>query len=120
MNVTQSPCFVKRTLKHAACMLSLLSHLQLFATLVAHQFPLSMGFSRQEYWSGLQFPSLEDLPNTGIEIGSPALQADSLPTEATREARIESLPVYNPGPLADQGARPTLYETIRVIHSKLS
>ena len=47
---------------------------------VAHQAPLSMGFSRQEYWSGLPFPSPGDLPNPGIEPKSPALQADSLPT----------------------------------------
>ena len=40
-----------------------------------------MGFSRQEYWSGLPFPSPEDLPNPGIEPGSPALQADALPSE---------------------------------------
>ena len=40
-----------------------------------------MGFSRQEYWSGLPFPSPGDLPNPGIKPGSPALQADSLPTE---------------------------------------
>ena len=45
---------------------------------VAHQAPLSMGFSRQEYWSGLPFPSPEDLPHPGIEPGSPALQADTL------------------------------------------
>ena len=45
---------------------------------VAHQAPLSMGFSRQEYWSGLPFPSPGDLPNPGIKPGSPALQADSL------------------------------------------
>ena len=43
--------------------------------------PLSMGFSRQEYWSGLPFPSPRDLPNPGIRPGSPALQTDSLPTE---------------------------------------
>ena len=48
---------------------------------VAHQAPLSMGFSRQEYWSGLPFPSPGDLPNPEIEPGSPASQADSLPTE---------------------------------------
>ena len=40
-----------------------------------------MGFSRQEYWSGLPFPSLGDLPNPEIKLGSPTLQADSLPTE---------------------------------------
>ena len=45
---------------------------------VAHQAPLSMGFSRQEYWSGLPFPSPMDLPNPGIEPRSPTLQADSL------------------------------------------
>ena len=44
---------------------------------VACQAPLSMGFSRQEYWSELPFPSPEDLPDPGIELGSPALQADS-------------------------------------------
>ena len=48
---------------------------------VAHQAPLSMGFSRQESWSGFPFPSPVDLPNPGIEPRSPALQADSLPTE---------------------------------------
>ena len=45
------------------------------------QAPLSMGFSRQECWSGLPFPSPGDLPNPGIEPGSPALQADALPSE---------------------------------------
>ena len=48
---------------------------------VAHQPPLSMGFSRQEYSSGLPFPSPEDLPNPGIEPRTPALQVDSLPAE---------------------------------------
>ena len=47
---------------------------------VAHQVPLSMGFSRQEYWSGLPFPSPRDLPHPGTEPGSPALQVDSLPS----------------------------------------
>ena len=46
---------------------------------VARQAPLSMGFSRQEYWSGLPFPSPGALPNPGIEPGSPALYMDSLP-----------------------------------------
>ena len=49
--------------------------------ILACQAPLSMGFSRQESWSRLPFPSPEDLPNPGIEPGSPVLQADSLPTE---------------------------------------
>ena len=48
---------------------------------VAHQAPLSMGFSRQEYWSGLAFPSPVYLPNPGVKPMSPALQADSLPSE---------------------------------------
>ena len=48
---------------------------------VACQAPLSMRFSRQEYWSGLPFPSPRDLPDPGIKPGSPALQADSFPTE---------------------------------------
>ena len=48
---------------------------------VAHQASLSIGFSREEYWSGLPFPSPGDLPDPGIEPGSLALQADSLPTE---------------------------------------
>ena len=48
---------------------------------VASQAPLSMGFSRQEYWSGLLFPSPMNLPDPGIKPGSPALQADSLPTK---------------------------------------
>ena len=45
---------------------------------VAHQVPPSMGFSRQEYWSGLPFPSPGDLPNPGIKPRSPTLQADAL------------------------------------------
>ena len=48
---------------------------------VVHQAPLSVGFSRQEHWSGSLFPSPGDLPDPGIEPGSPALQADSLPSE---------------------------------------
>ena len=48
---------------------------------IAQKTPLSMGFSRQEYWSGLPFPSPGDLPDPGIEPGSPVLQADSLLSE---------------------------------------
>ena len=57
-----------------------LSHVRLFATpwTVAHQAPPSMGFSRQENWSGLPFPSPVDLPDSGIEPMSPTLQADAL------------------------------------------
>ena len=65
------------------CVLSCFSHVRLFATLwtVAHQAPLSMGFSRQEYWSGLPLLSPGDLPDPGVEPGSPALQAHSLASE---------------------------------------
>ena len=61
-------------------MLSHLSRVQLFVTpwTVAHQAPLSKGFSRQEHWSGLPFPPPGDLPDPGIEPESPALQVDSL------------------------------------------
>ena len=48
---------------------------------VAHQAPQSVGFSRQEYWNGLPFPSSGDLPNPGIKPEPPALQADSLLSE---------------------------------------
>ena len=56
------------------------NRVQLSVTLwtVAHQAPLSMGFSGQEYWSGLPCPPPGDLPNPGIEPRSPALQADFL------------------------------------------
>ena len=61
----------------------LLSRVRLFVTpwTIARQAPLSMGFSGQEYWSGLPFPSPGDLPDPGIEPGSPALQADALSSE---------------------------------------
>ena len=63
-----------------------LSRVRLFVTLwtVAHQASPSMGFSRQEYWSGLPFPSPGDLPNPRIEPGSPALQADALTSEPAK------------------------------------
>ena len=67
---------VKVKLKSFSCV-------QLFATpwTVAYQAPLSMGFSRQECWSGLPFPSPGDLPDPEIEPGSPSLQADTLLSE---------------------------------------
>ena len=60
-----------------------LSRARLFATpwTVAYQAPLSMRFSRQEYWSGLPFPSPGDLPDPRIEPGSPALESDALTSE---------------------------------------
>ena len=80
---------VNLTFLHAFCRKKVkvksLSCVQLFATPwnVAHQAPPSMGFSRQEYWSGLPFPSPGDLPDPGIEPRSPALQADALTSEPT-------------------------------------
>ena len=70
-----------------------LSHVRLFATLwtVAHQAPPSMGFSRQEHWSGLPFPSPGDLPDPGIEHRSPALQADALTSEPPGKPQEEDM-----------------------------
>ena len=61
----------------------MLSRVRLFATswTVVSQAPPSMDFSRQEYWSGLPFPSPGDLPDPEVEPRSPALWADSLPSE---------------------------------------
>ena len=68
----------------------LLSRVRLFATpwTVARQAPLSMGFSRQDYWSGLPFPTPGDLPDPGIESGSPTLQADSLLSEPQEKPHV--------------------------------
>ena len=76
-----------------------LSHVWLFATpwTVAHQAPLSMGFSRQEYWSGLPLPSPGDLPPPGIEPESPALQADALLSEPPGKPTDE-MKYYKPRP----------------------
>ena len=81
------------TLKHICALITLnhfyhhskvrsLSCVWLFVTpwTIAYQAPLSMGFSRQEYWSGLPVPSLGGLPDPGIKPGSPALQTDALPS----------------------------------------
>ena len=67
-----------------------LTCVRLFATpwTVAYQAPLSMGFSRQEHWSGLPFPSPGDLPDPGIEPGSPALQADALLSETPGKPQL--------------------------------
>ena len=68
-----------------------LSRVRLFATqwTVAHQGPPSMGFSRQGYWSGLPFPFPGDLLDPGIEPRSPALQADTLPSEPQEVTEVE-------------------------------
>ena len=78
-----SPTHFKQILsnnRHLHCCAKSLGRVWLFATpwTVASQAPLSMKFSRQEYWSGVPFPPPGDLPNPGMEPGSPALQADSL------------------------------------------
>ena len=79
-------------------MLSHLSRFQLLATLwtgspAVHGIPLSMGVSRQEYWSGLPFPSPGDLPKPGIEPRSPTLQADTLPSELPGKPDLVHTPV---------------------------
>ena len=78
---------------------AVLSHVQLFATpwTVAHQAPLSTGFSRQEYWSGLPFPSPGDLPDPGIQptsLASPALVGGFCTTEPPAHKSIHSLQEY--------------------------
>ena len=69
-----------------------LSCVRLFATpwTVAYQASPSMGFSRQEYWSGLPFPSPGGLPDPGIKPGSPALQADTLTSEPPGKSRLRN------------------------------
>ena len=74
-----------------------LSRVQLFVTpwSVAYQAPPSMGFSRQEYWSGLSFPSPGDVPNPGSEPRSPSLQADALPPEPSgRHVLLHIIKLY--------------------------
>ena len=81
----------------------LLSHVQLFATLwtLARQAPLSMGFSRQEHWSGLPFPSPRDLPNPGIESQPPELQADALSSEPPGKLESASITLNDKRDFAD-------------------
>ena len=85
------------------------SHVWLFATLwsVAHQAPPSMGFSRQEYWTGLPFPSPGDLPNPGIEPRSPALQGDALTSELPGKKFLSFPPPWEiPDPYLLKSPRP--------------
>ena len=79
-------CHINTTTKSVtfiSLLCQLLSSAQVFGTPlnIAYQTPLSMGFSRQEYWSVLRFPSPGDCPDPGIKLGSPALQVDSLLAE---------------------------------------
>ena len=80
---------ILKRLLHICCLVSKLCP-TFFATpwTVAVQFPLSVEFSRQEYWSGLPFPFAEDLPHPKIEPRSPTLQADSLPSELPEKEGI--------------------------------
>ena len=77
-----------------------LSHVQLFVTpgTVAYQAPPSMGFSMQEYWTGLPFPSPGYLPNPGIEPRSPTLQADALTSKPPGNPNSHSYPNPNLNP----------------------
>ena len=88
LSTIQITCFViKVSVKamdtHRESEAKSLSRVQLFATpwTVGHQAPPSMGFPRQEYWNGVPFPSPGDIPDPGIEPGSPTLQADALTSE---------------------------------------
>ena len=87
------------------------------ATEVAHQALLSIGFSRQEYWSGLPFPSPGDLPDSGIEPRSPALQAESLPTELQGRPHtgVGSCSLLQ-GILLTQGLNPGLPHCRQIFH----
>ena len=90
-----NPDIVQCIYTHSSVLL--LSCAQLFAMVwtVALQAPLSMGFFRQEYWSGLPFPPLGDLPDPGIEPATPvfpAFQVDSLPTEPSRKPSEDTHP----------------------------
>ena len=71
----------------------LLTRVRLFVTswTVNYQATSSMGFSRQEYWSRLPFPSPGDLSDLGFKPGSPALQADSSPSEPPGKPRVEMM-----------------------------
>ena len=75
--------FCKSLFEKVEVKVKLLSRVRLFATpwTVAHQAPPSMGYSRQESWSGLSFPPPGNLPNPGIKPRSPVLQADALTSE---------------------------------------
>ena len=84
VNATYTSPWVKFYIRTCMCVCACahsLSHVWLFVTLwaIAHQAPLSMGFSRQEYWSGLPCRLPENVPSPGVEPTSPALQADSVP-----------------------------------------
>ena len=84
-------CLTHRIHEHSEKKMKSLSCVRLFVTpwTIAYQASLSMGFSRQEYWSGLPFPSPGDLPHPGIEPRSPALQAGALPSEPPEKPQTQ-------------------------------
>ena len=94
----------------------LLSRVRLFATpwTVARQPPLSIGFSRQEYWSGLAFPSPGDLPDPGIEPRSPTLEADALTSEppGKPEHNLKLLQESKAGSTREQGQTEMSVKTV--------
>ena len=78
---------------------------------IACQAPLSTEFSRQEYWTGFPFPSPRDLPNTGIEPGSPALQTECLYTEL--QGKPDNIqPCLTPFPILNQSIVPSSVRTV--------
>ena len=86
-----SVIFLKKAYEYLEkyCVLSSCSHVRFFVTqwTVAHQATLSMGFSRQEYWSGLPCPPLGDLLDPGMEPASPTLAGGSLPSVPPRKPK---------------------------------
>ena len=95
---TGSASFTSTMMYLRACVLSRFSHVRLFATLltITRQAPLSMGFSRQEYWSGLPCPPPGDLPNPGIETMSlaPALAGRFFTTSTSTIHRLTHTKVH--------------------------
>ena len=85
---------------------------------VAHQALPSMGFSRQEYWSVLPFPSPGDLPNPGIELWSPASQADSIPTELPGGSDSKAS-AYNAGDWVQSLGQEDILEKEMATHSSI-
>ena len=92
--IMQTIIYVSFTLGAIHPIVSVTRRVQLFVTpwTVAHQPPLSIRFSRQEYWSGWPLPSPGDLPDSGIKLESYALQADSLPSESP--GKLYSVKLY--------------------------
>ena len=119
LSLSLSPPF----LSPLCCVLSHFSHVQLFVIpwTVACQAPLSMGFSRQEYWSGLPFPSPRGLPDLGMEpksLTSPALAGWFFTTSTTWEALFKSIICF-PACRRDRGRR--IYEvSTQIFHMKKS